>query len=263
MHLGDFLTGTITKSYTREILINQMQEFSNCIQKNFYPVRGNHDGYKDMSGMQHVIYDEDWYEATDFVDNRRGVSRDAQKPYYFVDFKNEKVRLIVLSSFYYKGGDGNEPYCQVPGIDDLQIKWFEEKALKLGEGWTVIICSHDVPFSTFSENYYVGNSKKNGNRVIEILKQREEEYGFKTAAWFIGHFHGDYITKIKGINFILVASETAYVPQLFNMPEGGYFPERTLNTESEDLWDCVSLDKRNRKIRIFRFGAGIDREIDY
>ena len=123
--------------------------------------------------------------------------------------------------------------------------------------------SHVPPFPVFCDDVCKDNTRPNGNETMELIKSKSKEIGFSVACWFLGDYHGDLMGNFNSINFVITADETAYVPQLWNMPEGGYFPERSLNTDTEDLWDAVVLDKENRKIRIFRFGAGKDREISY
>ena len=264
VHLGDFLNGNLPKHYTKAVLKDQMDGFrSSADGKCFYPVQGNHDGFCDLTksgGISaNIALDEDWYEATKFVDSYENVSRRGNKPYFYVDYSDEKIRMIVLCNFFYEGGIYKKKF----GIDTQQLEWFEECALDVDKGWTVMIFSHDVPLKDLDAEVCIENSKINGVHAMAILKEARKNKEFDFAGWFVGHTHGDYIGKIDGINFILVASETAYVPQLWSMPNAGYYPERVLNTVSEDLWDCVILDKAERKIKIFRFGAGNDREIDY
>ena len=99
--------------------------------------------------------------------------------------------------------------------------------------------------------------------LIGAVLQEKNKRQFDIAGWFVGHYHGDYIGKIRGINFILTGSQTAYVPQLWKMPPGGNFAARTLDTVNEDLWDSVLINKKEHKIKIIRFGAGEDRSIEY
>lgn len=264
VHLGDFLNGNLPRHYTKAVLKDQMDGFQGSINgKDFYPVQGNHDGFKILTATggasSNIALDEDWHEATAFVDLYKNVSRPGNKPYFFVDYPEDMVRMIVLCNFFYEGGSYKKKF----GIDTEQLKWIKDVAVDIGEGWTVMIFSHDLPIKSLNEDVCEENSKINGIIAMDIIKEACNKNKFDFAGWFIGHTHGDYIGKAGGINFILVASETAYIPQLWDMPEGGYYPDRELNTVSEDLWDCVVLDKQNRKIKIFRFGAGKDREIDY
>lgn len=265
VHLGDFLNGGFPRKIVKGLMAEQMELFCQCIGSGkFYPVRGNHDGFANLiKGGTDIRLDTDWYDATNFVDDYDNVTRDVGKPYFCVDFPENKVRLIIINSFFYKEVNDDEVKGNQNGIDDEQFNWIADVALDVGEGWTVMAFSHDTPFAEFNDSACIDNPRINGNCVMELIKKASAEKGFDFAAWFVGHFHGDYIGEINGLNFILVASETAYVPTLWDMPEGGYYPERVLGTDTEDLWDAVVLDKANRKVRLFRFGAGEDREIGY
>ena len=251
LHLGDFLNGNLSKRYTREILQTQMEKFCNSINgKCFYPVQGNHDGFADLTSpySPDMAVDEEWYEATKFLNKYENTVRKMNKPYYYVDYTEDKIRIIVLCTCHYGGYYDGEAYEKKYGIDSEQIEWIENEALDIGEDWTVMIFSHDTPFKEFDETACINNPKINGNTAMNIIKHTCKKNGFAFAGWFVGHHHGDFIGKVNGINFILVASETAYIPQLFGMQNGGYYPERQLNTVTEDLWDAVVLDKNERKI---------------
>ena len=266
LHLGDFLNGSLSRSYTKQLLNVQMELFKDCIASNhFYPVEGNHDGFGDRVTLHAVDItpDEDWYEATKFVDSYENVGRAPGKPYFYVDYPIRKIRLIVLCTFFYTGYDGKEQFKKLDGTVSLQAEWLKNTALDVEKDWTVMIFSHDTPFVYFDERVCENNRQINGNLLMDIVKQAKNEKGFDFAAWFVGHYHGDYIGKVNGLNFIVIASETAYIPQLWDMPDGGCYPKRQLGTDTEDLWDGAVLDKDNRKVRLFRFGAGKNREIDY
>ena len=263
VHLGDFLNGNLSHSYTKKILNEQMELFRSAVcGAPFYPVQGNHDGYKNMiSDYPNIITDEEWHQATAFVDEYSGVVRTGDKPYFFVDLAAEKIRLVILCSFYYTYNNG--AYEKIYDTDPAQIEWVKNTALDVNGDWTVLIFSHDTPFESFNENCCINNPRENGNALMDAVKIAGKNKGFELPAWFVGHFHGDYKGTVNGLNFILTASETAYVPWLWDMPAGGYYPERSLGTDTEDLWDCVVLDREKRKVRMFRFGAGADRELDY
>ncbi len=271
LHLGDFLNGNIPRKYTSQILRDQMDEFRSSINtKAFYPTPGNHDGFYDLifHKSTDMTIDEDWYKATDFLDESDNIVRPENKQYFFVDYPDKKIRIISLNSFHYKGFSNGERFEKVYGFDKEQIEWVKNTALNLISGWTVMFLSHDMPFSEYNTNYNPENNIiVNGDLMFNVVVDKRKENGFDIAAWFIGHHHGDLIIKVRDINFILVASGTAYVPSLWGAPVGRewgeFFPRRELNTDTEDLWDSVVLDKTERKVKLTRFGAGTDRETSY
>ena len=263
IHLGDFLTGNITRSYTKKLLQMQMQSFRDAVGTGvFYPVQGNHDGFLNNIGtsMQNIVLDEDWYEATAFVDAYPKVSRPGQMPYFFVDYPDKKLRLIILCTQYYKEGvDRMKSYLRI-GVDSAQLAWLSQSALALESGWTVMVFSHDAPVTEAAREE---GSPWGGTAVLDAFSEAMAR-GILVAGWFVGHHHGEYITKINGIPIVLIGSQTSYVPQLWQPANGaGFYYDRKRNTLTEDLWDAVALDMQARKVTLFRFGAGEDRSIFY
>ena len=269
MHLGDFLNGNIPRKYTAQILKEQMDDFRNSIKtKAFYPAPGNHDGFYEAGHSTDMTINEDWYEATKFTEEIENVTRTKNRQYFYADYPEKKIRLVILNSFHYSGFSNGERFEKIYGFDTEQIEWVKNTALTVGSDWTIILSSHDMPFSGFDPNYKDEDNKiVNGNLMFDAVLEAKKNNGFSIAAWFIGHHHGDLIINVRGVNFILVASGTAYVPTLWDSPVppefGEFFPRRELNTYTEDLWDSVILDKSSRRLKLIRFGAGEDREASY
>lgn len=263
VHLGDFMTGNITRSYTKKLLAMQMESLRNSVASGvFYPAQGNHDGFLDNDGRskENIVLYEDWYEATAFVEAYPNVSRPNQLPYFFVDYPDKKLRLIILSTQHYKEGVDRTNSPLYIGIDSAQLAWLSQTALALESGWTVMLFSHDAPVTEVSRS---ADSSWGGSAVLDALSGAMER-GILIAGWFFGHHHGELITKINDIPFILIGSQTSYVPQLWLPANGaGFYYERQRNTVTEDLWDAVALDMQARKLTLFRFGAGDDRSVCY
>ncbi len=265
LHLGDIMCDGFPRKVLKKILKKEIDMFCDCSPNgHFFPARGNHDGFKDfVKEVTAVRLDTDWFEATQYLEAIPNVSRPEGRPYFYVDYPEKKIRLIALNSFFYTEINGDMVSGAKSGYDDAQLEWFKNEALNLGEGWTVISFAHDSPTNVFNENYAEENTIYNGNAMMDAIRDKMKKNGFRFAAWLVGHYHGDMTFCADGINLVFVASETAYVPTLWDMPEGGYYPDRTLNTETEDLWDAVCVDTDEQKLRFFRFGAGKDREISY
>ena len=257
IHLGDFLAGEIGGRYAGLLLRQQLELFRTAVSNGrFFPVQGNHDA---CSGPYSARL---WPEAIGFLDAEPGVCRPARKPYYYVDIAKEKVRLVFLCSYFYEQR-GGEP-VMIFGYAEDQIRWLKNEALTLPPDWTVLLFSHDAPFSALlsdEKNALEKNDIANGNQIFSALDQCRKQYGFDIAGWFIGHYHGDRIVTLFGIPFVITASETAYDPQLFD--DDVRFWARALGTQSEDLWDALVLKKSERRVYLKRFGAGEDRIVHY
>lgn len=259
IHLGDFLCGNLPRNTTMKIMKKQINDFRGAIKnQRFYPVQGNHDGYYDLNGNKtfDTAIDEDWYSVISYIAEYNYTKTVLNKPYYYVDYEEEKIRLIILCDSRYDGLCGKN-YKKWSGIDTAQIEWFENDALNVDSDYTVMIFSHGSLFDAYADK------ELDENIALQTLLKKREENGFDVACWFIGHFHGDYTKKIADVNFAFIGSQTSYIPTLWDMPKGGYFPKRQIGTVSEDLWDCCILNKSERRLKLLRFGAGADRELYY
>ena len=98
MHMGDMLNGGMEWKWSMRLMKEQMELFRSAVDGGFYPAQGNHDGYCDSQGGD-LITDEFYREAADFLLNDPRVTLPGKRPYYYVDFAEKKIRLIVLSMF--------------------------------------------------------------------------------------------------------------------------------------------------------------------
>lgn len=87
----------------------------------------------------------------------------------------------------------------------------------------------------------------NVNATFNILENKPH-----IVCWLNGHEHSDKQMTIDGINIIWTicsAAWTAYSDQRVL---------RSVGTPTQNAFDCMSIDTINRKIRMIRFGAGVD-----
>lgn len=88
---------------------------------------------------------------------------------------------------------------------------------------------------------------ENVNATFKILENKPH-----IVCWLNGHEHSDKQLTIDGINIIWTlngAAMTAYSDQRVL---------RNIGTPTQNAFDCISIDTINRKIRIIRYGAGIN-----
>lgn len=267
VHLGDFLNGNLPGKYTAKILKAEMEKYRSAIGNGiFYPVQGNHDGYcgDGINGTStDIALDENWYAATSFTNEYQNLKREGNRPWFYVDFPDEKVRLIVVCSFSYEWTEEGG-FRKLYRLEPAQIDWLKDEALMLDADWAVMLFSHDGPLryydkARYAEEPWNGNNKE----LMDALLDAKQERGFSVAAWFIGHWHGEVCRTVEGIPFVIVGSQTCYVPQLWLMPDSGHYEKRERGTVSQDLWDAVILNREKRELYLCRFGAGDDRVIHY
>lgn len=267
-HMGDFLNGSFPPAVTRSVLKEEMDGYRGATRKGvFYPTQGNHDGFTDLfSNQSHndVALDEDWHEATRFVDDYPGVVRKGDAPYYYVDYSEMKIRLVILCSFSYQLDREADRYRKLYEMSTEQLIWLRDEALALEADWTVLFFSHDGPYKYFDEALLTEEPDVSRRKeLLEVVHGAKAERGFSIAAWLIGHWHGELCEKVQGINYVIVGSQTCYVPQLWPMPEKGYYSPRTPGTVRQDLWYGVSLHPEERTLYFYHFGAGDDHVVTY
>ncbi len=265
LHLGDIMCGGFPRKTLNRLMCKEIDLFRSATKDGcFYPSRGNHDGFRNpINGDSDVRLDCDWCDVIGYIDSLPGVSHPEGMPYFYVDYPEYSIRLISLNSFFFREVDGEKVKGNINGYDDNQLEWFRNEALNVSDDVTVLVLSHDSPVKNFNDNFRTDNPIYNGNAMLDAVIDGRKKRGFKFAAWLVGHYHGDLTFEADGINIVLVASETAYIPSLFDMPDGGNYPPRELGTSTEDLWDALCIDTDRCEVHLFRFGSGRDRIVSY
>ena len=131
IHLGDIMCGNLPRNITMEILTKQLKDFRSATKsQRFYPVQGNHDGYYEQRyNSVDTIFDDEWYSLIRFINDENNAKMVFDKPYYYIDYKKEKIRLIMLCDFRYDIFYDEKKYAKLSGIDDEQIEWLANDAL--------------------------------------------------------------------------------------------------------------------------------------
>lgn len=285
-HLGDLLCGNIPEKVSRRLLKEELANYQFAIKsKKIYVAQGNHDGYRDETYKGQTVpdmaIDEKWYEDLEFFHMGENIHTQKNKPYFYVDIPKHQLRLIFLCTTGYNIDTEKKEFEKLYGISSEQIEWLASTALDCPSGYSVMVFSHIHPFGLKDKNengdFCISPRKEeNYETAVNLLKAYNSsssctingkiyDYTDKDGTfvcWFFGHDHCDAVVTIEGFNYIGVASQTAYIPQLWEAI--GYFPSpRELDTVSEDAWDSVLWKKNERKLYMFRFGAGDDRVISY
>ena len=181
VHLGDFLAGEIGRRYAKLLLQQQLALFRPAFSSGrCVPEQGTHHANHDACSGPYS--ERLWPESIGFLDAEQDVRRPAQKPYYYVDIAKEKVRLVFVCSYYYEHRGGGP--VMIFGYEEDQIQWLQNEALALPSDWTVMLFSHDAPFSALlfdEETALAKNTITNGNQVFYALDQCRKQYGFDIA----------------------------------------------------------------------------------
>lgn len=206
--------------------------------------------------------------------------------YGYMDFPNQKVRVICLNTDQATGNDSS-------GVSDVQLKWLAETALNMDDktDWSVITMGHHpISFNNITlmkncayviEAFILGSNfsfTTNGGTEINI------DYSNKNCqyvAHFHGHAHAYSVVKMqKRLDSGEYAEFDAYEICIPNACYGrnnqykdnGTYTERystEITYSKEDIdgkrtsFNLITVCLDSKKIYADNYGVGIDREISY
>lgn len=258
---GDALTSRNTKADAMESL-RKFQNMFAPFGERYYPIIGNHE-FNDpdsrneskrlnLSQVQSAMYSR--------------LKADAFSGYtaYYIDNNISKMR------YYFIGCKHNST------LYDEDIAWMIHSFLTIPKGYTVLVFSHTG--LTYDSNY---NPTGLVGRIAYIAKaflsaknkltSFHSYYGvdewldfsqceFDIAGFITGHVHfdGNYEYSVDGLDgSVNVIAITCDATQEY----GGL--DRTIRTNKEQAFAVATIDKSERKIRLIRIGAGINRDYYY
>ena len=239
---GDLAFSSLSANNTRELAYNQcrtvVNRFNELIDVPVYFIKGTHDdnGYTDNTYyMDNQLYP--LFNAC--LEKDKDVTwGDRNKLYWYVDNPIAKIRYICLNTFPRKS-DGT----QSVGAEADQKSWLKNVALNVPDNdWVAVILAHKIHWG-----------------IQEIAKEKMDS-GVTVAFCLGGHEHRDTFIPYtdlengKGVNFVQTTCDACYA-------EDGY--GRTAGTDNENAFDVVTIDKTQRKIVMYRIGAGDIRSFYY
>lgn len=219
---------------------------------NYYPVVGNHDlsrweyrpsSYAYASAFMHL------------ADDARVHGDGSGNAYYYVDNTAQKIRYIALQA--YQPSDTPDRYGAHLTIeyDEAQIEWFENEALDVEEGWTILIFTHALIYGTDTPHgVFIPTEFPSYMKMYNIISKYDGNGTI--AAVFQGHTHYDDSMSIpceadptRSIPVIITTADR-YIADT-SMIQG----DRKLGTITEQAFDAVVIDKGKRSITVVRIGA--------
>ena len=287
IHLGDSC-GSSQALYpdwetVNDHLLSTRERLSDCNEHSVMLV-GNHDGINSLTPNENYSYDIMYGYNIDYV------SRPGNPPYGYMDFVDQKIRCVFLSTTTYSDYTGGG----VLGFGYDQFKWFIDVATATEDGWELLVFSHYSPYDRDLEEFYQANLI--AKEIVKVLNAYTNHtvYNFsnydisvsadfsthtstRALAWITGHGHYDRVTTdhqyIDDFDLCcpVIQIACARLEQENELPDDNedgivdedvVAPARTLKTVKQDLWDTFVYNKDENKIYMIRFGAGEDRVID-
>lgn len=205
-----------------------------------------------------------------------GEVRDDSSLYFYKDYSEKKVRLIVLNSFDLPEtlkSDGTYRYnfLEQSAFGSKQLRWLANEALMLpASDWQVVIFSHacisggldTIPQINTTSLITILNAFQAGVATpvtedsdfpVDITADFTAQGQGTIIAFISGHKHADGQMVYKGVNCIESLASLCFKGDV----------GREAGTETEDAWDIFQVDTTSRSIHISRFGAGEDRSFTY
>lgn len=238
IHLGDLTDGILPLAQTRE-LVESVMEGMRRTGKPVWLCCGNHDSNYFRNNPERMTEQE----MSVFYLGR-------EKPYYFVDYPAQQIRILYLYSFDYRE--------QVRyGFPAEELDWVKETMETLEDGWAALVCAHVPPLPQI---HYWSDQIRNGDALLEIL-ERYHRQGKRVLAYVHGHNHGEQIYRERLFPIISLGCNKMEDFQ-DKKPDGSWTYNRQQDTVTEDLWDVMIVHADYKSIDFVRFGAGEDRHVD-
>lgn len=296
IHLGDIVDGTENGTGTLRSLSEALEVFFASEVPSLFTL-GNHDIngiYANANGLNpnDLLDIEKRYPVFMQPLLKYGIVKpDGKKDYYFKDFTDKKVRVIMLNNFdnplVVNNGKASVDISSRSGFGKEQVAFLIETLKTVPNDYYVIIGMHQSLAKTIYPT--AADEQMNGSVVKSILEafqssssgsatttyldnrfpadyyQTTVEYDFKSKPLnrlicvLNGHHHNDRNAKVNGINYVQTLCSLAESGE----PVSDIKPLRTLWSKTEDAFDIVNVNFDTRKVYFTRFGAGNDREISF
>lgn len=198
----------------------------------------------------------------------------------YIDIKG--VRHIILNSTdapYTYGADGNPQFygLEIRATSSKQLKWLADVLKSTPDDYKVALYRH-IDFGTsYSKSNYSSYNEEQLMQLLNAFQNHKNvriynddpnfsvdfnvDFTSKKSAiiyGLYGHRHNDKISKVNNIDFI---STGCSCPIPRHQDGTGLLDDRELQTLKEDLFDVLVYTPSKKRIKIFRYGAGKDREI--
>lgn len=238
IHLGDLSDGILPLAQTRES-VERVMEGMERTGKPVWLCCGNHDSNYFRNNPEKMTEQE----MSAYYLGR-------EKPYYFVDYPVQRIRILYLHSFDYRE--------QVRyGFPLEELDWVKGTMESMADGWAALVCAHVPPLPQI---HYWSDQIRNGEELLQILEEYHRQ-GRRVLAYVHGHNHGEQIYRER--LFPIVSLGCNKMEDFTReKPQGSWTYSRQQNTVTEDLWDVMIVHANHGGIDFVRFGAGEDRHVD-
>ncbi len=237
IHLGDLTDGILPLDQTKESVERVMADMRQT-GRPVWLCCGNHDSNYFRNNPEKMTEEE----MSAYYLGR-------EKPWYYVDYPVQKLRIFYLHSFDYRE---SVRY----GFPVEELDWVRMALDSMAEEWAALVCAHVPPLP---EIHYWSDQIRNGEELLQILEEHHRA-GRKILAYVHGHNHGEQIYARRLFPIVSLGCNKMEDFQR-EKPEGSWTYSRQQGTVTEDLWDVMIVHADHSGIDFVRFGAGEDKRV--
>lgn len=209
--------------------------WSDLCKDNFYYIVGNHEYNNPGSSEPNKQLSNNAVYSLCMRKNEDKIVTDGLN--YYFDNKNKKIRYICVP-------------CEYNTSVTSEATKAIEMIKNVPDGWSVVVISH---IGTNETKETLNTLKNSIKPIADALKNNSTR--IKVIGIFCGHTHADALFKYNGINIIATTCD-AYKSEFGDL-------SRNKNDISEQAFDVVNIDTKNRHVYLTRIGAGNDRDFTY
>ena len=258
----------------------------------FLFAKGNHDMNCWWNKPENVITDSDysnlfyWFSEENYGTVHQTKANGFRSTWNYYDVEKQKIRIVCVDVQDIDKTTTNEKgevkYFGTDGrvyISNEQMNWIANVALnfddKTEKDWGVIMVGHyfkeshpdfenagekllDLCVAFNNGDTYKHTYKHETNSFFDLdvdadyTRYKNLDKKPHMICWLLGHVHDDIHEIKKGIHLIYIRNASS------SERSGDARVVRIPGTVTQNAFDIVNIDTRTRKIRMFRYGAGVN-----
>jgi hypothetical protein len=288
LHGGDFISGVGVSSKAEHLAeIKQHNFIFRNLESKMLATMGNHeavygvDANYDSTLTTGEIYNYIFRKNAE----KDGLVFGDTGTYFYRDIPAQKTRYIILDCYDFKSTtDESQKILEWSKLSNAkigstQLTWLADTALKVPDGYSIVICSHVAPLLTaelptgWSEHtgcladaevlrgvidayinkatyVYSGDVWYGCVKDIYSFDLDFTDYHGEIVCWCSGHTHMDKIFDLNGLHVIVTANCSSHIQSIDA-------PNKTPGTDTEYIMDFVCVNKRTRACNVIRLGAAL------
>jgi len=256
MHLASVVAPDADIICTGDLRENHAGTINSWWDKRVMTCIGNHDSASYSSGTYDwtalSMADREAYYITPYIGAWGAVSHPSGTSYYYKDYPDQHVRLIVIDCMLYMGTPGSEATAQTAWLADA-----------LASAWAnslhVLIATHaphggaePVPcgFTKRGQTTMPVNSDCDTPQVVIDTVAAAINNGLHFIGYICGHTHQDGIWDATGDR-----SQLMYCVTCANSGEAGWRNSDQRRSDEQDAVNVVVIDTEKSLIKIIRAGG--------